>query len=663
MLLDDFGLPRIVTQFDSSGKSSTNKFYRESAKRILSEVLPENFFVDCGEDPEALQDLLIQFQEMLPLLVHVPIRKVPCELSCLALFRHRSGAFRFYCDMISRWLVPGTRQNILMLYGADIQIPELDDTIYTVCEAIVQVESQEVLKQIQKNLPAIETELCLGIQSSYQANQILEIKGMSNDEKTASIQEHMAFLVKRLPEDFGLDVFHEMQHLLVTCPNDFKAIRKYRHLSRIISIHYLFRKDLRRRVRHQPNKRHLSLKVFKARLHPLDGVKMVLGIVIGLNFIRDNELFEDRHILKAVQSYVSNVEVVEGSFFNHTPRGERVCTLYVEIRKTDGSDFTCQEIRCLRRELPGDLKDRIQHLMHPIFMPHNEEEVMRNMLALSNQLRFVRDLPQVMISFDEQTDEEVVFSVILLRILKPTSVPIADLFAKEGLSFIYEEDRSKTVGILRKKYQKEATVFRIKLSKQDYLREDHSLDMQRARLVVSRTLQQVIGEFRDYNGGMISKQNEQFCALCHSLGETARENEFLLENFFYSITPVVARTIMEPKALKELFLVLLGFLEEAFFNMEPYAISCKTTSSYFFAVLRTDTVDFREEVERAVQQLAIPSVDLASARVTVYDTPYLGYIYRSNDADRKVKLQAVLSEVLDQAKRRQMGRKAIGPLL
>ena len=70
--------------------------------------------------------------------------------------------------------------------------------------------------------------------------------------------------------------------------------------------------------------------------------------------------------------------------------------------------------------------------MHPIFMPRNEEEVMRNILSLSNQIRYIKDPQQVFITFDEQTNAHLFFTVILVRILKKGFITVPDIFSKDG---------------------------------------------------------------------------------------------------------------------------------------------------------------------------------------------------------------------------------------
>ena len=103
-------------------------------------------------------------------------------------------------------------------------------------------------------------------------------------------------------------------------------------------------------------------------------------------------------------------------------------------------------------------------------MPRNEEEVMRNILVLSQQLRFLRDIPQMIISFEEQTDTELSFTVILVRLLHPDSRPIEELFR-------FSIDRVKVVGQLRRKIPKEAVVMRARIMSEQFMREDYSVDL------------------------------------------------------------------------------------------------------------------------------------------------------------------------------------------
>lgn len=648
MQLDEDGIPRIEPVFQNLRRGYTNELYIEAVKRILRDLLPYRYFADAEGDCELLEDQVDKLKRQLPMVRRTPFGSPPCDLSFFLLAKQRSNAFKFFFEIISRWLIPGQRLNTMAFFAVDFRMPDFSEDIYTLVEVVVNIESAEDMRKIRSNWPGTETELVLGTKSAYHARRILEIKGLSADEKTAMIQEHAAYLMRRRPKDFQQDLISETQHVLVSFQDDFKAHRSYRHLSRIIAVQYLFRQALRKAVKEMPNRRHLSLKLMKARVSSDGTQRSVLGVLVVVNFIRDHEVFEEQHLLKAIRNYVPSIRGVPGSFFTHTGHSHGIGTLYLEIEKTDGSDFSSREIRRLRRELPGDLKDRVQHLIHPIFMPQNEEEIMRNMLSLSGQLRFLRDIPQVMISFDEQTANEVSFMVIYVRVQKEDSLPISEYFQRAHHLVNYVHDRSKIVGYLRKRYPKEASVFRIRLAKDDYLRRDHTLDLQKARQEVAEQVQAVLGEFRDFNGGMISKQNELFCSVHNLLADVGKSNEFLLENFFYSLTPVVARSILEPTALKTLFLMLLEALEVSFFHEDKPFFKVKEEPEILYVMIKMADPIMKERIACSLEPLNISSMDLARTFVTVYDNPYLGYIYSCEDSLKRKNFIDTLRQIASQ---------------
>lgn len=546
--------------------------------------------------------------------------------------------------MIAHWLIPGRRLNMVLINAADFRLTDLGTGIYTVCEAMIHIEDPLELETVQRNLPIIEAEIRMGVESSYYARRILEIKGLSADAKTALIQEYIAYLIKRKPENFDYDLLTEMQHVLVMCSDEFKAARDCRHLSRIISYHYLFRRSLREAVELLPQKRHLSLKLFKTTLHLINEEKKILSIIVGVNFIRDKEIFEQKHLLNAIRHFIPSVKAIDNSFFANRRGAEHICTLYLELEKEDGKDFTAEEIFILRRELPINLKDHIEHMMHPIFMPRNEEEIMRNILTLSSQIKYLRDVSQVCISFDEQTHTHLYFTIIVVRVMTPGSSSIQNMF-KSSYSFLeYLPDRCKTVGFMRKKYTKEATVFRVKLPKEEFLRRDQSIDLYKARQTVSLELFRIIGEFRDFNGGMITKQNELLRNLRELLQNQYKFNDLFLEDFFYSLSPVVMRTILEADVIKTLFVMLLEAREKKLPKGENSCISFAKSPHFAYAMIKSEHRSVKEELSRMIARFQIPSSELASSTIQAYDIHYTGLIYRCDDQEKQeLFYQALLS--------------------
>ncbi|MBA3603860.1 MAG: hypothetical protein H0W50_09540 [Parachlamydiaceae bacterium] len=610
----------------------------EITARLLAKILPDDLFSDKLTTNEKEQ-----FQLLLPLVTSASCPKNPNKMSFFFLAKYRSSSFKFFFEMISHWLISGKRLNIVLINSTNFQMPDISDEIMTLCELVISVTDDEELSQIQTYLPIIENEIKMGLESSYYARRILEVKGLAADAKTASIHEHIAYLAKRLPKAFDRDILAEMQHVLVMSREEFKAQRSSRHLSRIISVQYLFRKALRIAIKEQPDQRHISLKVFKSEIQLPKGKKNVLSILMTLSFLKDKELLDKKHILKVIQSHIPEATSVENSFFVDRRSMESVSTIYLEIVKSDGLDFTAEEITLLRETLPKDLKDNIGHLMHPVFMPCNEEEIMRNILSLSNEIRYLRDIPQVIITFHEQTYTQLSFTVTMVHLVRKNNDSIPKIFnGNSSLEYIY--DRSKPIGTLRNKHPKEAVVFWVKLPKDLFLRRDHSIDLYKARHAVVTDLSSLIGEFRDFNGGMLTKQHELLTSLRELLGGDFRYNELLLENFFFSLMPVTMRSLLEPEALKTLFVMLLNTIEHGFSEGCSYRI--RQNLDFIFVLIKIEKSEQKEQLRAALQKFNLHSTELAHMSLKAHEVNYSGYIYRCDEPLKQQKfLQSVQTAV------------------
>lgn len=550
----------------------------------------------------------------------------------------RANSFRFFYEMVSRWLIPGKRLNALLQFAVDFSMPEYAPQKFIAGEVMVRIESEKEMEILKKNLPIVESEIRIGMESYYQACRILEIKGLTSDEKTAFIQENIVSLIKHRPQDFDYDILSEMQHFLVLCKEEFKQARSYRHMSRIICVHYLFRKALKFSLEVYPEKRYINVKLVRASL---ETKKKVLGIAIAVSFLKENESFEARHILSGIQSLLPDARLIEGSFFCNQSRSDPTLTIYLEIEKEHGEAITLEEERMLKEELPNELKNRIEQRLNPIFMPQNEELIMRHILTLSGQLKYVRDLPQVIIDFAQQTEDKLEFIVVALRVAKPSLKAISACFEEKPSLLEYVLDRVKMVGWQRKSYKKEATVFRVRIRKVPFLRKDHSVDLNKARQAVSRELHRLLGDFRDYNGGMISKENELFDDLRTRVGG----NAFLLENFFYSLNPPVMRSLLPAKALNKLFnMVQQGELEGLSQDI-PFQIRMHYDEDYMYLLVVARDFHFRETL---IPSLKPFTGKIATCFLQHTEHPCCGLILRDPEEEEALRLRLSVEQTLSE---------------
>jgi hypothetical protein len=614
----EFGCPNIEAEY-----------YRDGAQDLIQRLVPKELLEEKGV---RLPSERARFADMLPLISWSDLSKAPCTLSVLLLCKYRFNACNFFYDMISRWLLPQKRVNVELFFASDVRLPHLSEDLLSVAEIVVYLKSAQDAEEVRRNLHAIETEIRLGVVSNYHARRILEFKGLSSDGKTAMIQEKIGSLIQSHSKDFDRGIFTQMQQFLVTCPEEFKNERDYHHISRIISNLYSLRKLLKQNIDVFPEKRHIHLKFLKTQLSQQKS-KHVLGVLAGINFLSDHEVFETSHLVNAIQKHFPAIHPVEGSFFIDRAPDSSVQTLYLEIEKKGGVDFTLDEIHLLRTALPNQIKSHIEELTHPIFMPRNEEEVLRNIMSLSRQLRYVSDIPQVIISFDEQKGKDLCFTVILLRVQPAEAPTLQELFAGSKSPLKYIPDRVRRVGHLRKKYVKEATVFRTVVSTDLYLRPDHSVDLIRARQFILTELSALIGGVRDYNGGMIYKQNELLGALRASLGKIADQHNLLLEKFYYSLNPIEMRTSVEVEHLRQLFLLLLQSMRSEFgLSKRGGDYLYKQDSRRALAVVPVDG-EKRTLLLEKIEALDLPVHQLVSFGLDTGGNSYAGYLLLSEDAN------------------------------
>lgn len=493
----------------------------------------------------------------------------PGECTFFLCCSFRPNAYRFFYDMVTRWLLPGRKITPLAEFAVDFLI---EDQKYIAGEIILKVESPLDLELIQKNAQSLADEIRLGVGSEYQAQRILESKGLNDDQKTLAIQAALTSLIKEQPHHFDYDLFKEMQQFWVLGKEEFKKGRSSRLLARIICCHYLFRKTLKLSLDVYPDRRYISTKLIR--------VKNGLGITLAVSFIRSHEILETHHILCAVKALIPDAKYNPDSFFRNLADAQSPSTFYLEIVKEGG--FSLEEERLLKEGLVEELRGRIEQRLHPVFMPPNEEEIMRHILTLAGQLRYVQDLPQVMIHFTQQTEEALEFLVIVLRIVKPGLPSMSSYFEDRATFLEYVPDRIKFIGTLRKKYKKEASVFWLKIEKNPFLREDHSIDLYKARQELSHEMKRLIGDFRDFNGGILSKETELFQNVRQELGSVAEDNLFLFENFFYSLNPTIMRSLLPVAAVKVLFLMLL---DAETVQDQPYLIYYREDANNFYILL------------------------------------------------------------------------------
>lgn len=692
-----YKLSKITTSFSLPlGYEETHSYHIRSVESLLEKITDPIFFENQKEKnkarkctrPEDLIPYFTRFNNQVPLVYSTSFDKDHLSVSVVTICssKHTHGVGRFMCDLYSRWLIPGKQIPIVNTRSLAFQFELYPQESYYLTELTLTITEIQDIALIKNNLPIVSKELKLNILAVQHARHVISLKPLSLDQKKILIQENITSLLDRsskeveqtvfnyvhqlitkfLAEDkvtqmkdqiaplldlkptaFDRDIYSEMQQLVSQLKDSFTAARDLKYLNRIISYHYIFRKIITNAITAEPNKRHVSTKVLRTTLRLEHLSYPILGVLICINFINDNEIFEEKHLLKAIQSILPDYIMVPNSSIIERRGNKRVRSVYLEIEKLDKSAYTGVEIKELKKKIALEVKNRVEGLVHPVFVHRNEEEIMRNILDLSRQLKYIHDLPQVIVNFHKQTSFEISFIIILLRLKKSEECPLKEIFSQSSTILKFYNHDVKIVGILRKRYPKEAHVIELRLDKKQFLRKDFSLDLYKARLCVVSEITRLIGDVRDYNGGMIAKQYEILSALKALLLDDGIHNDFLLENFFYSLTPNYMQSILSPFLLKKFFLMLLSVLEHEF-NKDIFFMNTCVHDDYYILMLGAVKPSFKEVITDVIDNLLISAHEISYSWVNIYDITCVGFLLRY---DNPVEHQHFHDTILDTMKR------------
>ncbi len=645
------------------GQSFSLHLFIASMEQLIESLLPEKIMksLRSAENEEHQRVILHNLHKILPLFTHKASGNT-ISVTVLCPAEYTSGVGRYVADMLNRWAYPGKHWNIVAGRSLTFECIQYPAKPLYLVEHFLTAHEEQDRKTIMNNLPLLFQELRINILAVYYARYIVSIKSLSLEQKMSMIEENISsllssptkiqdssiydemqqFLIKlsaerkidqvkenisylmhRRPKTFDPDVFYEMKQSITLFKDKFIAQRDHRHISRVMAYLYLFKKTVKHAMRANPNQRYISLKILKTFYNAENHKNHTLGILITLN-LSETERFEKRHILESIKTYIPDIQFVKDTYLIDRP-DEKIRTFYLEVEKAHDLFFTLEEIKNLKRSLLKELPMRIEHVLHPIFMPRNEEEVIRNIITLAKQLRFLRDIPQAIISYEQQTHTELVFAVIFVRTLREKDVTLAEQLHHLSIHF----DESKVVGYIKRRYPKEANLFRIHLPKAPFLRKDSYVDLQKARQVIVHDLTSSLGNFRDFNGGMIVKQNEVLQELLTLLPDLNKEGEFLLENFFYSLRPAIMQSLLPAKVLKELFLLHQMAIQECIAT--PFFQKILHTSGYILVVTASTSKGLQEKLEAALKSLKIHPRNLTLSHLLHSEITAIGYIYRNEE--------------------------------
>jgi oligopeptide transport system substrate-binding protein len=453
---------------------------------------------------------------------------------------------------------------------------------------------------------------------------------------------HCQFILSKYPH-FEKSFLRELERFFSLSSEEFRKRRSAKTILRLVLSSFLYREKILREIRLSPDKRYVFARLFSSQLFFPFGRKNVLGLVILAHLPDRYDFFDEYHINLAIQELSSCIQLVPNSVYFSQNSHDKLRFFYLEIEKPDGSGFSQKEHKNLKTHLVPSLKKRIERLSPSIFMSRNAEETMKNILVLSQELQSSSDIPQMMISLEKQTLDQLFFTVILTRILKGDDTSFRKFLESRTTSLEVYLENTQIIGYLKDGTQKEAYIFQLRFPRSLFLRCDSSTNFYAARKEVVALLEKTLGEIRDYNGGMFLKQGEALSLVKENLNASE-----LIEDLFYSIVPLEMQVVLPLQILQDFLKLALKISEEEPSGRKNYMMHSQQSVEGSFVVLHAHDFSLRSTIEKELGQ----DSSICSFSIAYQEKLLAGYLCYSADAERQTQFFLQIQQALGNWKRK-----------
>lgn len=421
------------------------------------------------------------------------------------------------------------------------------------------------------------------------------------------VYEKLQKLIARFPLSVDNSIFNDLSLLYLLATTKFLDHRIAAHIFRLSLSLHLMQKKLMRAATFSPHVRHLKIRWFPANLYFPFSNKPVMGCLIGFNLMGRYEVFDEENVVLALQKHLPQLRLVKESSYCHTSQHKNLKIFYFEIEKKDGSFFSLQEQKFLKTNLEEKVRKSIQPLSPNIFMGLNDEEIYKNTLVLSQEIQSLDDLPQAYITLDQQTGKKIIFRVNLVHICPFHRFSLKERFFDSK----FVSQRVLTVKHIEN-HPIQAHVFCLHLPRDpSILRSDGSLDFYTARQKVAALITNAIGEFRDYNGGIIIQQQQQLQSFKEKFPEIVNRDPELIENFFYATTPLEKQILLPQETLCCLFNSFLDGRKSKLPKATAFSLKIYRHEDQVYLVVRADDSSVNSTIMNVLQEQSFITLDIA----------------------------------------------------
>jgi oligopeptide transport system substrate-binding protein len=472
-------------------------------------------------------------------------------------------------------------------------------------------------------------------------------------KRAVCLRHALASLTSRFPQKISSTIIDELYRFLVAAESAFLKIRSTTHLVRIIrSLNWL--REQQSANRFLSHKRFVFFRLFQSKLLFDFGHRSVLSLAVSISALHRSERFDFHHILRACRDIFPDLDFVPYSCISFRHPEDKTISYYVELECQDGSRLPFSDRVILKKELQTKLEAAIERVDHHLDLPQNDEDTIRNSVLLSQQLQRVDDPAQMVVHFQGQLNNELVFLITYMRVVEADKRDTS-LDLQEPTELVTFELVSSFISGFINDHLKQVHVFRVRCEKAPFFRLDHSIDFLKAREFVTHCVDEALGKVRDLNGGLICLQYALLNKVKALLSQEERRDDFLLEELFHSIRPSPMKSLLEPNHVATAFTFLL-FLRAKLASKEfSGCLRQEMRGEMYLGFVYPDGLS-PEEFFRTACSCGIKEHEVVLSRVDVEGRNVCLILLLSHNEKARAAFSAWVEKIVDEAKHSLLSR-------
>ncbi len=359
----------------------------------------------------------------------------------------------------------------------------------------------------------------------------MNIKGLNQVEGLLKRAE-------KFPNLFDESLTRGYFKLLAAKDDLFFEMRSQNHLIKILLSQYFLQKRIKKALRNKnDNQRLIIVNVFK--------IDSKICVSIILTYDRQSEFFNEKDIIKILQNNITGIKEIPNSFYTWQSVEESYIFCYLEIQKIRGKGLSLKEVKNLQTVLEKQIPYEVNSFCPEIFWPYHYEDAFRQINILKKELSCENDIPQISINFKGQTTNALEFIIYMAYpqkrdLLKKITANLpAFISLTLHTSFVNQGDLFAASAVF-------SLYFPID-------RIDQPINLLSIRKSITVLLEDIIGHFRDFNGGLLIKQEDVFEKIKLKLNPVISNFNFFASRLFYSLKPIETQLTIEVNQVEALF--------------------------------------------------------------------------------------------------------------